>query len=124
VRYQWRADRHGRITWVDPIRAQYLGPNAPTAYQEGWLDLLHPDDRDRVRLTYETAIRCQTAATYRCRVVGGPFNTLFALVTMKPACDEHGGCAGFLGATRLEVPAERHSPEFGTTPVQNRKNVR
>jgi two-component system CheB/CheR fusion protein len=45
----WRADRPGHWSWSSPQWTAYTGLSAEESRGPGWLEALHPEDRDRAR---------------------------------------------------------------------------
>ena len=52
----WTADRNGDFVPSEPWKA-FTGQTADEQRGEGWLEAVHPDDREQVREQYEAAIR-------------------------------------------------------------------
>ncbi|MGY4515822.1 MASE4 domain-containing protein [Lysobacter sp. HA18] len=42
----WRNDANGQTTWVGPQWVTYTGQSTDDALGAGWMDVVHPDDRD------------------------------------------------------------------------------
>ncbi len=62
--FVWTADRHGTLTYTSPRWQAYTGrspdraggPPGGRAGDGGWLDAIHPDDRDRVRASWFASV--------------------------------------------------------------------
>jgi PAS domain S-box-containing protein len=52
----WRAVDGGEWTWASPQWTEYTGQAEVKSHHWGWLDPLHPDDRERARQCWATAI--------------------------------------------------------------------
>lgn len=53
----WRAAAEGNWTWCSPQWTTYTGQTEIAARGKGWLDQIHPDDRDRVMEGWKEAER-------------------------------------------------------------------
>ncbi|MGI4765367.1 MAG: PAS domain-containing protein, partial [Janthinobacterium lividum] len=52
----WRAIDGGDWTWASPQWAAYTGQSEPDSHHQGWLEPLHPDDRDRAMTAWDHAL--------------------------------------------------------------------
>jgi PAS domain S-box-containing protein len=52
----WRAETGGRWSWASPQWAAFTGQNAGESSGFGWLDPVHPDDRDAVQAAWASAV--------------------------------------------------------------------
>ena len=60
----------GLVRWDERMEAMFgLSPGSFDGSYEGWLDLVHPDDRDRVRLEVQTAADRRSSYDVRHRAV-------------------------------------------------------
>lgn len=95
----WRAGAPGRWTWASPQWTAHTGQQQADSRDKGWLDPLHPDDRDRAlrawdraawdgRLEVEYRIRDHRTGAYRW------FQT-----RAVPVRDEAGAIAEWLGTS-------------------------
>lgn len=51
----WRAEDSGRWTWSGPQWARFTGQDDATSLGLGWLDAVHPDDREATMRAWEAA---------------------------------------------------------------------
>ena len=64
----WRAVHDGQWTWASPQWTAFTGQSEPDSHGTGWLDPVHPDDRDGVRAIWAGAVeRGEFHADYRIR---------------------------------------------------------
>ena len=72
----WRSADHGRWTWASPQWTNFTGQTPAMAQEMGWVDALHPDDRDVAiaawhkadgggDLSFEARIRYAAEGKYR-----------------------------------------------------------
>lgn len=105
----WVTDKTGGVIYVSPEWTQITGQEAADALGEGWLDAVHPGDRDDMRILFKAALQAQKTfgITYRLRLVDGTY-----IWVASGAVASHGPPAatflGFLGSvTKLEVELSR-----------------
>lgn len=53
----WRSADNGRWTWASPQWTQYTGQAETESHGWGWLEKLHPDDRDGARQAWATVVK-------------------------------------------------------------------
>lgn len=53
----WRADEEGRWTWASPQWMSYTGQALEESLESGWLEAVHPEDRDVAMQAWEQAGR-------------------------------------------------------------------
>jgi len=72
-RFHGWPDADGRRTEVGPRWAHHLRPAARTDYTKGWIQVLHPDDRDSVIAEWRRCVRDGTPLDieYRMRTASG-----------------------------------------------------
>jgi PAS domain S-box-containing protein len=64
----WRAVGEGEWTWASPQWTDYTGQPEPESHGFGWLDAVHPDDREQVQAAWNGATaRGEFQADYRLR---------------------------------------------------------
>jgi PAS domain S-box-containing protein len=95
----WRAVDAGHWTWASPQWTEYTGQAEPESHGAGWLNAVHPDDRQRVTEIWSGAIdRGEFAAEYRvCRVSEGRYRWVQARST--PVRNAGGGIIEWLGTS-------------------------
>jgi PAS domain S-box-containing protein len=69
----WEWDvRSGSLHWSEELRSIYgVDPGAPTPSYEGFLELVHPDDRELVTSTIESSFATRQPFEFRHRLVRG-----------------------------------------------------
>ena len=95
----WRADPGGMWTWASPQWMTYTGQSEVQSRGLGWLDVVHPDDRDHVMAVWEGAadagefevdFRLYHATEERYR---------WSQTRALPVRDEHGAITEWLGTS-------------------------
>lgn len=97
--FVWRASRTGRWTWSSAQWMDYTGQAASAALVWGWLAMLHPADRHRVRESWEMAAeRGRLEVDFRVRRVGTDAYRWFH-TRARPVHDEAGAIVEWLGTS-------------------------
>jgi PAS domain S-box-containing protein len=52
----WTADHVGRLEYASPVVEEYSGNEPQAVYGDGWLALVHPDDRARAAAAWQSAV--------------------------------------------------------------------
>ncbi|MGE3773572.1 MAG: PAS-domain containing protein, partial [Gammaproteobacteria bacterium] len=94
----WIEDEHGTCQWFNDQWSSFVGREMSLDRGEGWLDHVHPEDRERTRrLSREAdAARAPFEARYRLRRHDGVYRHV--LDRGVPRWDEHGCFLGYVGA--------------------------
>ena len=71
----WTADGAGACDYVNRQWVEFTGVPAKRHFGDGWLDAIHPDDRERVRITWRAAVAGQGGydLEYRLRHADGGY---------------------------------------------------
>ena len=95
----WFTNPAGVITEDIPLWRRYTGQRREEASGYGWLDALHPDDKERTGYTWRRAVeRCQVyEAEYRVRSKHGEYRWFFARGV--PIFDRSGNVKKWIGAS-------------------------
>ncbi|MDY6982176.1 MAG: PAS domain-containing protein, partial [Pseudomonadota bacterium] len=124
----WITDDSARVTFLSRGWFEFTGQSEAQAFGNdgfGWLDAVHPDDRERSAQTFQRANTRQEAFgfDYRLRCAGGEYR--WAMDAGKPRIDAAGRFIGFVGAVvdidgrkRAEQAlreADRHKDDFLAT---------
>ncbi|HEY0962528.1 MAG TPA: PAS domain-containing protein, partial [Pseudomonadales bacterium] len=124
----WITDADARISFLSQGWFDYTGQSEAQAFGKhgfGWLDAVHPDDRERSAHTFQqaNARREAFAFDYRLRCASGEYR--WAIDSGKPRVNAEGGFIGFVGAVvdidarkRAEQAlreADRHKDDFLAT---------
>lgn len=95
----WRADGEGQWTWASPQWTGYTGQREGDSLGEGWLETVHPDDRDAVRTAWNNAQGTGVfEVDYRVRGANGQrFRWFHTRAT--PVLDHYGTIIEWLGTS-------------------------
>ncbi len=93
----WFAEPDGRISYCNPYWYEYTGLSRHDTLGDEWLAAIHPDDRDRVSATWQTAVNRGTdfEAELRLREHDGDY--CWFLARSRPHRDDTGSVDGWLG---------------------------
>lgn len=69
----WTADASGQVVEASPTWSVFTGQSPEEQMGEGWMDAVHPDDRERVRSLWRASVKIggMFEAEYRLRHVAG-----------------------------------------------------
>jgi PAS domain S-box-containing protein len=98
----WRSDRDGGINYVNKTLLEFTGVTMEGLREKGWLDIVHPDDREATEEIQYKYIgqRRPFQMEYRLRHVSGEYRWI--IDAGKPYEDAYGEYAGYIG-TCLDV---------------------
>ncbi len=122
-------DEKGSTTYVNRMWCELTGFSADAALGFGWLDAIHPEDRDRLRANWEAASRRHDASGEEYRMLRPDGSVIRVIGQANPETNPEGRVVGYVGtivdiSQRKQVEAElretnqllssfiRHSPIF------------
>ena len=93
----WCADGEGGCSFVNQAWEDYTGRSLEFERGTGWLDSVHPDDRDALRRLWSEAfgLRRRMESEFRLRRADGAYGWVHH--SAEPVTDESGRLAGYLG---------------------------
>lgn len=93
----WTTGADGEMLEDSPSWSSFTGQTPAEQVGLGWLDVIHPDDRDRVRLAWDEALRNHSvySAEYQLRHVSGAWRWTAAKAT--PLLTEKGEVREWVG---------------------------
>jgi PAS domain S-box-containing protein len=101
----WRAEDQGDWTWASPQWSVFTDQPERASHGSGWLDAIHPDDRDEVRSAWDRALKTgEFDREYRIRRADGTY--MWFATRATPVRDERGAIREWLG-TSTEIHALR-----------------
>jgi two-component system, NarL family, sensor histidine kinase UhpB len=92
----WRADSNGACDYLNQAWLDYTGRPREAQLGDGWLEGVHPDDRQRWRETYEPAFAARQPfeIEFRLRRTDGQFGSMICVG--RPYHDMEGRFSGYL----------------------------
>ncbi|MEG4579715.1 PAS domain S-box protein [Microcoleus sp. MON1_C5] len=92
----WTADAEGRSPDLPSWRA-YTGQTVDEVVGLGWLDAIHPDDRERTNQVWMEAVQTTTLYDIEYRIRGADGNYRYFQVRGVPILDEEGSVREWVG---------------------------
>ncbi len=95
------ADSRGQWTYVNQKWSQLSNLPEESARGEGWLDAVHPEDRQRVGAAWRSCVERKEMLRIECRYRSrrmGRDGILWVLMEARPQRNESGELAGFVGS--------------------------
>jgi PAS domain S-box-containing protein len=124
----WKEDADRRLVWENRTALDFVGRSIEEERDFGWLETVHPDDREEVRKIYleTTGARRGFTLEFRMRRHDGVYRNLLQIAI--PQWDDQGELSGFLGvdvdvsdlkarAARIEEAEARYRHIADTVPV-------
>jgi PAS domain S-box-containing protein len=105
----WAASRDGRITYTNKAWTEYTGLDLAHVNDRGHLDVIHPDDRERVRDAWTAAVKTgeQLVVEYRLRRKSdGAYR--WHLGRAVPERGPRGAIVGWI-ATATDIEDQKHA---------------
>jgi diguanylate cyclase (GGDEF)-like protein/PAS domain S-box-containing protein len=94
----------GQLVFVNPRWSQITGVPESDAIGMGSLDMVHPDDLQRVMTARERQIRERRGFRQQVRIVTASGETKWVSVHASSAVDDHGDLTGFIGSMEDITP--------------------
>jgi len=95
----WRADEEGRCTWVSPQWTDFTGLASADSFGWGWLDAVHPGDREAVRQSWRDAAKTERMqGEWRLCCTDGSEHRWFQ-TRATPVRDDNGEVVEWLGTS-------------------------
>jgi PAS domain S-box-containing protein len=93
----WFGQPDGEIAYFNPYWYEYTGLSEKNALGDGWVGAVHPEDRDRVVESWQTAVRDGTDYEIELRLQGRNGEYCWFLARSRPSRDESGKVDAWLG---------------------------
>ena len=92
----FRMDGAGHTVYCNKKFEEISGMSADQLRSEGWVGLIHPEDRDQLRDLWEGALRNREPFRAECRYVRPSDSVRWVLADGNPIIDEAGDFSGFI----------------------------
>jgi len=106
----FRADADGHTTYVNPAWSQISGMGAQDALANGWLQQVHPDDRDRIKAGWQEAVDKGARSETEYRFVRPNGSVAWVMGRAVPETDSEGRVVGWVG-TIVDITEHRQMEE-------------
>jgi len=121
----FETDADGRVVFAGRHWSELTGLPIAAALGDGWLEAVHPDDRDRAATTWAEVIKKGDRVTMGYRILAVDGHVSDVAVEAAPLLDD-GGSIGWIGwlvdvteQRRLELEARRLDQRFRTLYAQS-----
>ena len=94
----WIADVDGNASWVSRSWLEFTGRTLDDQVGQGWMDVVHTDDRERAMATYRTHAAAREPFRVEMRVRRYDGVDRWLLSTGAPRIDDGGNFAGYIGS--------------------------
>jgi PAS domain S-box-containing protein len=120
----WRNDLKGNAVWYNQRWYDYTGQTFEEAQGNGWLDVIHPDDRAQSYANFHNAVKECRPLRQEHRIRSSDGNYRWFLVQAQPTEDDTGNVLWFGSATdiheqRTALERLRESEELTRTVMRN-----
>ncbi|MGV3587573.1 MAG: CHASE domain-containing protein [Adhaeribacter sp.] len=94
----WLNNEEGLVTYLNRRWFEFTGKPNEASLDEGWVDPVHPDDVEKVRLVYEQALQDHTSfeVDYRLKRKDGVYRWM--VTNAAPRFDAAGKFMGYIGS--------------------------
>lgn len=93
----WFGRPDGQITYFNPYWYEYTGLTEKKALGDAWTSAIHPEDRERVVESWQSAVRDSSDFAVELRLRGRDDKYCWFLARSRPARDESGKVDAWLG---------------------------
>ena len=94
----WSTDERGRCDHIDPRWLELTGQTVSAAKGDGWLETLHPDDREPVKAELSAALDSKRAFRFTARIRRADQQFRWAMAFGTPRGDHQESFSGFSGS--------------------------
>ena len=115
----WICDPHGKTLYVSPSFLQLLGISLQECTEHGWIDKLHPDERDATISAWQQCLREGTFWERESRFLGTDGEYHYVLTRGVPIRDSDGKITNWAGLNldiqnrkKSELALQRTSTQF------------
>ena len=106
----WFADRDGRVTYCNPYWYNYTGLSERGTLGDGWIDVIHPEDRERVIASWLTAVQTGNDYEVELRLRSRDDTYCWFLARGHPSRDESGSVSTWL-AMGMDIEERKKAEE-------------
>lgn len=106
----WLSTHDGACCFISRSWCDYTGLSEAQAIGDGWLEALHPDDRERVRKAVLDAHATQKPMTFECRLRTASDEFRWVISSGQPRVATTGELLGFIGSI-IDVHEHKQAEE-------------
>lgn len=117
----WTTDSEGLVVDDSPSWQEFTGQSAAARKAEGWLEMIHPDDRSGVKTRWQQSVQNRTPFRTEFRIYHAPSDQYrWTSVRAVPLDAEDGSISGWVGMN-IDINAQKQS-ESTLKEIDRRKN--
>jgi len=106
----WTATGSGQLDFLSPQWLRYTGTAEATQLGDGWLEQLHPEDRERVVAAWQQSLREGIPLDVQARILGTDGDYRWFQTRAIPLRDRHQAIVKWLG-TNSDITTSKHAEE-------------
>lgn len=116
----WTSDPGGERTYCNKLWLAFRGRTLEQELGRGWMEGIHPEDRERCVQAYLRAAECRREfrIEYRLERAGGEYR--WVSDAGMPRCERDGAFAGLVGST-VDIHEQRADPAAAAVPLTARE---
>lgn len=116
----FRTDADGRTTYVNPMWCEISGLDADAALGDGWLQAVHPSDRELLRRNWEDAARAHRPSMADYRFLHADRKVVWVMGRATPEKDSMGQVTGYVG-TITDISERKQAEEIVRTSLKEKE---
>lgn len=93
----WMSDESGGITYINKHWHQLTGASLAQSLGEGWLNFIHPDDREGFLEQFQLTLKAKASLHQEVRIRRPDGSDCWCLIYASPRLMKNGDCQGFVG---------------------------
>lgn len=93
----WASDEKNGVVYVNKAWIEFTGKDSTSIYGASWMQLLHPDDADRIKNARETIYNDLKIFEIECRLLSKEGDYRNVIMRGTPQHDSLGNFTGFIG---------------------------
>ena len=114
----WHADPHGALTFVSDTWNSIRGQSPEAGLEWGWLDAIHPDDREPTAAIWQNALHNKTLYSTEFRILTANGEYCWFAVSAVPVFDAEGNVREWIGSNIDITARKRAEAERAATLVE------
>jgi PAS domain S-box-containing protein len=118
----WTSDASGAWTFLSRQWYELTGQAPESAMGRGWLNALHPDDRDSAAQAVRDATDHHRAFHFECRLSQRDAEPRWTIIAGQPRVGAHGEFLGFVGSA-IDISERRKAEEAVIDEVHTRETL-
>jgi PAS domain S-box-containing protein len=93
----WTTGRDGRCNFINDRWVETTGRPIEEGLGDGWMNFIHPDDREKIRMSWLESIRNSKVFEAKMRLQNARSRHTITYINCKPQVSERGELLGYIG---------------------------